>query len=290
MAGEEATLKDVTVTPSPGETATPQEEAKSAPPETLKVELADPSAAEAAEIGRILLDSGFSRAQLNDLMQAPQMLRSMRSLLDTDPKAFVKEYAKANPDGAGKLRDAVAEEYVELFGDKGGGDKKADSKAAPDSGLMQEVAALRSEVQGYRSATEQANARAAMASTQARYNARIDEMFGQDGVKKLSLTRTEQSAMRALLDKELAGDQTIVQRVSNGNFVDVAPAMKRIFDGWAADKKASSDAERQAREGVQGNANFTFPGAPSPIDMPKGFDESWDATEEALARALEKTR
>src|SRR5579859_3939142 len=114
---EDATLKDVTVAPSPKETK-PAEEAKPNAAET-KVEVKDPALDEAAEIGRILLDSGWTKGQINDLMQAPKALASLQSLLTTDPKQFVKQLAIANPEAASKLRDTVAEEYVELYGKKG---------------------------------------------------------------------------------------------------------------------------------------------------------------------------
>ncbi|SRR5258708_15529648 len=282
---DEATLRDVTVSPNPADAAAPPEPPK--PAEDKPVVVNDPAVAEAAELGRILLDSGYTKAQINDLMQAPQMLASMRSLLDTDPKQFVKQYALSNPGGATKLRDAVAEEYVELYGDKGR--PKADGKA-PDSALMGEVAALREKVTGFESREQQRQVAATLASTQQRYEARVNDFFGQDGVKALGLTKTEQTAMRALLDKELASDQTAVQRVSNGNFVDVAPTFKRIIEGWATDRKSASEAERKQRDNVQSGANFSFPGGPENISVPAAASDSWDATEDALAKALQNAR
>lgn len=289
MPDDIATLKDVTVAPNPSEKkAEGTSETKSAEPEK-KVAVTDPTEAEAAEIGRILLNSGYSRAQLNDLMQAPKALTSIRALLDSDPKQFVKQYALNNPDGASKLREAIAEEFVELYGTKGE-EKKGDSGKGADSELMSEVATLRDEVKGYRTEREQANARAALAATQSRYNARVDDMFGQDGIKNLGLTKSEQAGMRALLDRNLATDPDAVRRVSNGNFVDVAPALKHILDDWAADKRSASDAEKQARERVKSGANYTFPGAPESIQVPEAAADSWEATEDALAKALEGAR
>jgi hypothetical protein len=286
---EDATLKDVTVAPNPQDAAKPAEPTKPAAAEPEKIEVTDPAQADAAEIGRILLDSGYNKAQINDLMQAPRALASLRALLDSDPKQFVKQYALNNPEGASKLRTAVAEEYVELFGDKGGAKPAGKDGKGADSELMSEVSALRTEVAGYRTEREQANARAALAATQSRYNSRVDDMFGQDGIKKLGLTKSEQAGMRALLDKELASDTDTVKRVSNGNFVDVAPAFKRIIEGWAADKKAAADADKQARDGVKNAANFTFPGGPTPIEVPESAADSWEATEAALVKELERT-
>lgn len=285
---EEATLKDVTVAPNPADAAKAEGTSgtKTAEPEK-KVEVTDPAQAEALEVGRILLESGYSKAQINDLMQAPRALASLKALLENDPKQFVKQYALNNPEGASKFREAIAEEFVELYGDKG---KKADSGKSADSELMGEVAALRDEVKGYRTAQEQAAARTALAAIQARYNSRVDEFFSQDGIKGLGLTKVDEKGMRALLDKELASDPSIVQRVSSGNFVDVAPAFKRILDERAAETKAKIEADKQARERIKSNSVFTLPGAAEPIQVPTEASESWDATEEAFAKALNSTR
>jgi len=239
---ENATLKDVTVSPNPAAAAEPKEPVKVV--EEPKPVVTDPAEAEAAEIGKILLNSGYNKAQINTLLEAPNALQSIRALLDTDPKQFVKQYALTNPDGASKLRDAVAEEYVELFADKG--DKKADGKPQ-DSELMQQVRSLTERVTSFETQEQRRNAAATLASTEKRYNARVDDFFGQDGIKNLGMTKTEQKAVRALLSTELAADPAAVQRVSNGNFVDVAPAFKRIIEEWATDKKSALKTEKAGK-------------------------------------------
>jgi hypothetical protein len=284
---ENATLKDVTVSPSPSNAAESKEPEKKAAEEPKPV-VKDPAEAEAAEIGKILLDSGYTKAQINDLMQAPQALASIRNLLATDQKQFVKQLALSDPDTANKLRDAIAEEYVELFGDKGE-PKKADGKTQ-DSELMQQVRVLTDKVQGFETQEQRRQQATALAATQARYNARVDDFFGQDGIKNLGMTKTEQKAVRALLDKELASDTTAVQRVSNGNFVDVAPAFKRIIEEWASDKKSATEAEKRQRDNVEKSASYTFPGGPANLEVPAAASESWDATEEAFAKAIQNAR
>lgn len=282
---EIATLKDVTVRPNPADAAEPKEAAK--PAEEPKPVIADPAEAEAAEIGKVLLASGYNKTQINQLLEAPNALQSIRALLDTDPKQFVKQYALTNPAGASKLRDAVAEEYVELFADKG--EKKADGKPQ-DSELMQQVRSLTERVTSFETQEQRRQQATALAATQARYNGRVDDFFGQDGIKNLNMTKTEQKAVRALLDKELASDTAAVQRVSNGNFVDVAPAFKRIIEDWAADRKSAAEAEKRQRDNVQNGASFTFQGGPESFKVPEGVSDSWEATEEGLAKALQNAR
>jgi hypothetical protein len=282
---DQVTLKDVTVSPNPADAAEPKEAAK--PAEEPKPVLTDPAEAEAAEIGKILLNSGYNKAQINTLLEAPNALQSIRALLDTDPKQFVKNYASANPDGASKLRDAIAEEYVELFGDKGA--PKADGKPA-DSELMQQVRSLTERVTSFETQEQRRQQAAALASTEARYNARVDDFFGQDVVKGLVPSKTEQKAVRALLDKELAADPAVVQRIKNGNFYDVAPTFKRIIEDLAADKKSAAEADKRQRDNVQNGASFTFQGGPESLKIPEAISDSWEATEEGLAKALQNAR
>src|SRR5258708_16657766 len=44
---------------------------------------------DAAEIGQILLDSGFTKDQLNALMEAPKALAAIRNQIENDPTEFV---------------------------------------------------------------------------------------------------------------------------------------------------------------------------------------------------------
>jgi len=283
---EEATLRDVTAPPNPVESAAPPEPA--APAKDAPVVVADPAEADALEIGRILLNSGYNKSQINTLLEAPNALQSIRNLIETDPKQFTKQLALSNPAAANKLRDAIAEEYVELFADKGKG-KEADGKSQ-DSELMQQVRSLTERITGFETQEQRRQQASALAATEARYKARMDDFFGQDGIKKLGMTRTDEKGIRALVNSELAADPTAVQRISNGNFVDVAPVFKRVIEDWATDKKSAAEAEKRQRDNVQSGASYTFPGGPQNIEVPAAISESWDATEEGFAKALQNAR
>lgn len=283
---EEATLRDVTVSPNPADSAEPKEPAKlaDAPPPTVT----DPGVGEAAELGRILLDSGVTKDKINDILQAPMALQNLRFLIANDPQQFLKLLEQTDSKTAENFHSKLADLYVDRYATRGS--KPADNGKAPDSALIGEVAALREKVTGFETREQQRQSAATLASTQQRYNARVDDFFSQDGVKALSLTPSEKAGMRALLDAQLAQDPNAVQRVSNGNFVDVAPRFKSIIEGWAADRKSASEAERKQRDTVQAGSSFSFPGGPSPLDIPATVSESWEATEDALAKALTQAR
>ena len=284
---EEASLRDVTVAPNSAEPkAAEASEAKSAE-KSAEVQVVDQSEKDALELGKVLLGSGYSKEQLNSLLEAPKALAGLQAVIRSGDGRQIVQMLRQSGDAASadRLEQTIADYYVEQYGGK---DKGKENGKSADSELMSEVSALRDEVKGFRTAEQQRQAAAAMASTKQRYSARVDDIFSQDDIKGLGLSKSEEKGIRARLDSELASDPTIVQRVSNGNFVDVAPTLKSIFDERAAEIKAKTEADKQAREGVKSRANWSFPGGPAEIEVPAAAADSWDATEEALAKALER--
>jgi hypothetical protein len=286
---EEASLKDVTVSPNPADPPKPQEQANTEPAkEAPKVELKDPTEQDALELGKLLMGSGYSKEQINQLLETPKALAGLQAVLNSGDGRQIVQLLRQSGNGsaADRMEETIAQYYVEQYGDKGG---KQDGKTQ-DSELKAQVEQLRQEIDGYRTKQEQAEARAALASTMSRYNGRVDDFFSQDGLKKLGLTKMEQQGIRAMLDRELAQDPQAVERINRGNFVDVAPTFKRIAENWVADKKEAAEAEKRQREGVDENAHQTWPGAAEALNIPQSAFDSWDATEEAFAKQLSRTR
>jgi hypothetical protein len=278
---DEATLKDVTASPNPPVAADTPEPVKQEP-----VVAAAPDA-EAAEIGRILLESGYTKDQLNDIMQAPTALASLRHLITDNPQELINLLDRTSPDASKKLLDTAADVYVKRYGkdDPKGSDTKG--KEA-NSELMAEVESLRSELTSFRTQREQEQARMAMAQVKSRYDARVEDLFNQLP-KDTGLTKAETKALRARVDAELAADPTIVQRVSTGNFVDVPHKFKAVIDEWSSDRKAAAQAADDRRKGIVSSASPEFSNGPNPF-MPANLDfaGSWDDTEAAFAKALER--
>jgi hypothetical protein len=277
---DDATLKDVTASPNPADAAVAQEPVKQEPVATAPLVDAD-----AAEIGRILLDSGYTKEQLNDIMQAPTALASLRHLITDNPQELINLLDRTSPDAAKKLLDTAADVYVKRYGKD---DPKAgsDKKDGPSSELMAEVEGLRTELNQFRTQREQEQARLAMAQVKSRYDARVEDLFNQLP-KDTGLTKAETKALRARVDAELAADPTIVQRVSTGNFVDVPHKFKAVIDEWSSDRKAAAKSAEDRRLGVNSNASPEFSNGPNPF-MPANHDfaNSWDDTEAAFAKAL----
>ena len=280
MSEETATLKDTVV--SDVQDTTPAPEPKSDPAPEVNTDNT-----EAAELGNILINSGYTKERVNELLEAPGALAALRYAVENDPKEFLTMLQRSNPQVADKFLQTMADTFVDRY------DAPATKKNAkaddPNSELMTEIAALREKTNRLETEQQRRDMAALQAATQQRYNARVDDLFGQ--VKDMGLTKSEQLAMRARLDKELSADPTVVQRASKGNFVDVAPTFKRITDEWVADKKAAIDAEKTARERQQKGAFANLSSGPNPftpVNVSDSTFDSWDNTEAGFAKALEQ--
>lgn len=285
MPDDVATLRDTVVTEDSVAPA-----AESAAPETPAApRILEAPSPDAAEIGRIILESGFTKDQLNDLLQAPRALDSLRNLLQNNPQEFLNTIERTDPRTHETLLDAASDKFVQRYGSK---EPRGNSKEDSTNDLMREVEALREKTNRLESEQSRRDQAAALAATRQRYQARVDDLLSLKEVKELGLTKSEAKAFRARLDSELGADPTVVQRVSNGNFVDVPKAFQGILDEWVSDKKAASEAEKTQRERASKSGFPEFLSGPNllNVDIPTGTFDSWDNTEEGFAKALERAR
>ena len=289
MPDAAATLRDVT---SPNQPAPPAEPAKpadtTAATATTTVDVADK---DAAELGKLLLDSGVTKDQVNDLLQAPQALAAIRYQIENDPQEFIRSLERVNPGAGENFLDKLSKLYVDRYArgdDKDGKDSKADGAA---NELQEKLRELTEKVTGFETqAQKHANA-AAMAAVNARYEARVDDLFSQLPADKVPLTKMEKELIKDALSNRLGRDADAAKRVYNGNFVDVPRAFKGIVEGLLNDRKAAADAEKAARERSTRGAFPKIEGGP--VELPKDFydvsetpvDKLWD--EGPLVRILE---
>lgn len=279
---EDATLKDATITAEPGA----EDVVTDKPAVTEKpAEVALPADQTAAELGQMLLDSGYTKGQIDDLLAAPNALQSIQFMVRNNPAEFLNMLERTDPQAAKAFHEKMADIYVERYADKGG--KQTGSSKDTDPSLMQEIAALREETRSLRTQQEQRDNAAALARLESNYRGRVDELFNK--VKEATpLTKSEERALRAQLDADLAVDSLAKKRISTGNFADVPTKLNTIIRDWTADKKAASETEKSRRESQSKRGFNEFQSSPGPVDLPKGFEDSWDSTEDAFAKALEQ--
>jgi len=281
MPDDNATLKDTAVVDPPA----PKADEKAAEPEVRIQEAPNP---DATEIGRILLESGYTKEQLNDLMEAPKALQAIRYQLQNDPAEFLKMLERTDPGTGEKFLNSMADTYVDRYGDKGKAAGKSKDESQ-NSDLMREIEVLREKTTRLETEQQRRDAAIALQAAQQRYNSRVDDLLGTKEIADLNLTKSETKNLRARLNSELASDASVVQRVSNGNFVDVPRTFKGIIEELANDRKAQTDAEAAKRDRVAKGGFPEFESGPNPFmnfKVPETASESWDSTEDALAKAF----
>ncbi len=282
MSTASGTLTDVTAQPNPPAPAKPAEPA--AP-------LAPPVNPEAAEVGKIILDSGFSKEQVNDLLQAPGALNSLRYMIENDPKQFVAMVERANPQVGAAFLDKVTDMYLERYGERDGQTATPASGAkgsGPSGEVVEELRSLRDQLHEVQSERERERAAAQQATVMSRYNSRVDDLLGQLP-KELSLTKAEQKALRSELLTEIQSDPSAAQRASQGNFVDVPMKFQSIVQDWLNDRKQVAEQAKAEREKVSKGAVSPFLAGPAQNLLPQPeMADSWDATTDGLAAALQK--
>lgn len=285
MADETATLRDTAVVDPPADTKA----ADATTADTSEIKITEAPNPEAAEIGRILLESGFSKDQLNDLMTAPKALESLRNAIQNDPQEFIRMLERTDPRTAERFQESLTDLYITRHGDKAKSGGKVTTDSATND-LMREVEALREKTAALETREQRRENAIAIASAQKRYDVRVDSLLDIKEVKEMNFTPSEKKALRATLSTELAKDPQIVQRVSTGNFVDIAPAFKGIIEEWANDKKSASDEAKAARDRSSKGSFADFLTGPNAqmLDIPSQTFDSWDATEDGLAKALER--
>lgn len=290
MADETATLKDALAAP-PATTPDPAASAAATPatPPTTPVEVADK---DAAELGKLLLDSGVTKDQVNDVLQAPQALAAIRYMVENDPQEFIRSLERTNPGAGENFLDKLSKLYVDRYSRDGSPASGGNGKDAPNAELLSKIAELSEKVNGFQTQAQQAAAASAQAQVKARFDGRVDDLFGQLPADKVPLTNYEKELIRGKLSNDLASDPNAVKRIYNGNFVDVPTRFKSIVEGLVQDRVAAATASAKARERSVSSAFPEISGGP--VELPKDFydvtgvktEDLWD--EGPLVKILER--
>ena len=248
-----------------------------------------PADTELTEIGELIKSSGYSKADVNRLVQSEQSLASIRNLIEHNPIEFLNTLERNNPEAARSFHDKLAQNYVERYATKDG-ESQGDDK---QKDLMTKIQLLKQKVSDSETRESRRDQAAMMAQVKNMYEARVDTSIN-DLPADLKLTKSEKAAFKAQLNQRLASDPQIVERCARGNFVDVPKTFKSILDEWSNDRKEAAETEKKSREDAKARSFAEGLGGPNMFAVPSEKEladatESWDATEAALARALERT-
>src|SRR5271166_1802427 len=133
---DDASLRD-TVVVDPAAATTTAPIADPITTTTEPVVTIDPAA---EELGRILLNSGITKENVNDVLAAPQALAALRHAIQNDPQEFLKMIERSDPRTGEKFLDALTDVFVKRHASDDPPNK--DGKDDPNKGLMSEVKAL----------------------------------------------------------------------------------------------------------------------------------------------------
>jgi hypothetical protein len=283
-----ATLRDITSSNLPVEPVEPTKAVDSPAAPATTVNVAD---TDAAELGRTLLDMGVTKDQVNGILEAPQALQAIRYMVENDPQEFIRSLERTNPGAGENFLDKLSKLYVDRYAKEPA--KASDGKTGATDELQAQIRDLSEKVNGFQTQAQQSAAASAQAQVMARFNARVDDLFGQLPADKVPLTSYEKRIITGALKDELTSDQNVVKRIYNGNFVDVPRQFKTIVEGLVKDRVAVADTAKAARERSSNRALPDF-GA-GPVELPKDFydvsdvplDKLWD--DDSFVNALTKT-
>jgi hypothetical protein len=284
MPDENATLRDSVVNEQAAtEEVTAPASAKEETAAALALDDVD-----ALEIGRIFRDSGVTKDKVNDILAAPGALNALRHIVVNDPKELVRMVEKIDPGAGTRMLDALSDMFLERNPPSKGGTIK---DTAENAGLLAQISALSEKTNQLLSREGQREQAAMTQRVKNMYEGRVDDMLNQEGMKALKLNKSQTKAFRASLDQQLGSDPAAVQRINAGNFVDVPRVFKGIVDEWTNDVKTSAAEEKAAREKSEKNASFGYPlGADNQLfDVPADASDSWENTEAALAKAIQRS-
>src|SRR5262249_61255269 len=70
---------------------------------------------DAAELGRLLIESGYGKDKVNELLAAPNALQSIQYLVRRNPQEFLTMLERTDPDAARNFHEKMADMYVERY-------------------------------------------------------------------------------------------------------------------------------------------------------------------------------
>ncbi len=240
------------------------------------------SDADAAETLKTLADMGITLENAHELVAQGRSLQTIAYQLEHNPRGFLEDLERTNPKIFQNVIDVASDLYIERHPDPAA--SGAGKSSGADSGVMQELRALRARLEKFEQGETQRQQREALAQIEAQYNERVNKYLDAAGLQGLA-----REAVKALVDKSVSADPATLKRINAGVFVDVPKHVKAVVDRYSAELKASTDADAKAREEVKARGSKPVATAA----FPAGGVESagtWDDLEKNIAALLQKAQ
>lgn len=237
-----------------------------------------------------LSEMGITPGNASEFLQAKTALQNLGTLLEQDPKQFMRVIQQANPQLAGKalkeFSDLWYEQYLRDNPDAATTSASSAGKSTPMADPR--IDALASEVERLKSERQQEVSARHQAENLVQYEKAFDELVAKlpEGVPD-----DKREYIRLKAEKALWKDPAAQKRISQGIYIDVpkffADASRRV----TAETKTATEIEAAKREKVADKAGKTItPGVENPNGQsanPQSKD-IWEVSPQELAAAYKR--
>lgn len=241
---------------------------------------------------RQLHDLGITPATAQEFIQAKQNLSVIAHALQNDPKAFLEELRKSNPEIADRVMEVVSDEWYERKGkylvDKPNGSTSSTTRSESVPDLRLDV--MERELKALKDAKQQEDAVKFQAQVKTNYELALDGL-----VSKLpaDLNGNLKEHIRLKAEKLAWNDDSARARINKGDFTDLPKYFAEASRRVTAETKAAADKERTARSGVESRGSKELPpGTENNLgaaEQKPGQDPIWGNISEAeIAGAYKK--
>lgn len=274
-------------TPTTTEDTKPPDTTVAPPPDDTKPQFTDTDVA----AYRQLQDLGITTTTAQEFVQAKKNLEVIAYALNNDPKAFLEELRRSNPQVADKVVDVFSDDWYERKGKYLNADDKAKNgtgsttNSEPDprvESLSREVTALKQRLQSEDESKQQQQ-------IVKNYESSLDGL-----VAKLpaDLSDEKKEHIRLKAEKLAWNDPTARTRINKGDFTDLPKYFAEASRRVTADTKTAADKERTARSGVESRGHKELPaGTENTVgatEQKPGQDPVWGNITEAEVAAAYK--
>lgn len=241
---------------------------------------------------RQLQDLGITTDNAAEFLEAKKNLEIIAYALNNDPKAFLEELRKSNPQGADRVVEVFSDDWYERKGkyliDKpnGGSSSTTRSEAVPDP----RVESLEREVKALKEKQQLEDTIKFQSQVKTNYEAALD---GLSSKLPADLEPNVKEHIRLKAEKLAWQNDAARARINKGDFTDLPKYFAEASRRVTAETKAAAEKERTARTGVESRGTKELPPGTENVtgatEQKPGQDPIWGNISEAeIAGAYKK--
>lgn len=238
---------------------------------------------------RQLQDMNITPATAQEFVQAKKNLEVIAYALNNDPKAFLEELRRSNPQVADKVVEVFSDEWYERKGkylnvepNKANSGTSTTTTSEPDP----RVEALSREVNGLKQRLQLEDESKQQQAIVKGYETALD---GLSAKLPADLSDEKKEHIRLKAEKLAWNDPSARARINKGDYTDLPKYFAEASRRVTADTKAATERERTARSGVESRGHRELPAGTEntvgAVEQKPGQDPIWGNINEAEVAA-----